>query len=176
MRRTILALSVLLAAASATVACDPPPPKPKTANVASAPMPAGETWKGVWFNPFFGSLHLVQEGDTVQGRYKSDQNGLWGKIRGKATGNVVHFEWEEYKTGAIGPGSKRTGKGYFQFVAGDETSPAKLKGGWGLKGDETGGGSWDCLREKDVEPHPEKIGNDADPALGTGWDEDPKKK
>lgn len=175
MRRLTLSL-LLLAAASTAIACDPPPPKPKTANVASAPMPAGESFKGVWFNAFFGELHLVQEGDTVQGRYKSQQNGIWGKVRGKASGDVVHFEWEEYKTGAIGPGSKRKGKGWFKFSGPDETQPAKLKGGWGLDENETGGGSWDCVREKDVPPTPDKIGNDADPSLGNGWDQDPKKK
>ena len=174
-RTKVLAFCALVALAPAAVACGGGTPSAKTANVAQGEMPPGATFKGVWFNPAFGEMHLVTEGSTVTGKYKSQQNGIWGVIHGTATGDVIKFTWEEHKTGAIGPGSTRKGKGYWKYQPAEPPDLPKLNGEWGLEESEVGGGDWNMVKEKDREPDLNSIGGDADPSMSSGWDEPAKK-
>lgn len=160
-----------------SAACTPPAAPPKTAKLQEAPLPAGATFKGVWYNPIWGQLHLVQIDNKVQGKWKSPSSGVWGQLHGSVAGDVIRFEWEEHKTGAIGPGSTRKGKGYFQYQpAPNETDMPKMKGEWGLAENEIGGGEWDCTRQKDLEPNLSSIGGEDDATVDSGWDKELKKK
>lgn len=172
MKRTTFALAAALAAISVLPACaGSTGGGPQVAKVTPGTLPTGETFKGVWYNRVFGDLHLVPEGNHVNGKYKSPQSGVWGKVTGTITGDVIKFEWVEHKTGAIGPGSTKSGKGYWKFVPGEAPAPAALKGEWGLGDNEVGGGEWDCIRQKDVEPKLDSVGNDAAPTDGA-WDKE----
>jgi hypothetical protein len=174
-----VAVAVMLGCSAGALSlggCGEPPKHAKTAKVAVGSMPADATFKGVWFNPVFGELHMLTEGNTVSGKYKSQSSGIWGIIHGTITGDVVHFEWEEHKTGAIGPGSKRQGKGYWKYVPSEPPEQPKLKGEWGFAENEVGGGDWDSVKQKDVEPKPDTIGGDPDPTVDSGWDATPAPK
>ena len=175
MKRTTLTLLLALGAIAPLAACGGSHAPSKTANVAQGSLPAGTTFKGVWFNPVFGDMHAVPEGDTLVAKYKSQSNGVWGTINGKITGDVIKFEWTEHKTGAVGPGSTRTGKGWFKYVPAENGEQPKLKGGWGLGDDEVSGGDWDCVLQKDVPVKLDSIGGEQDHTVDTGWDADPKK-
>ena len=176
MRTTLLALVLSFGALAPLSACGGPSTNTKVANVPAGELPAGATFKGVWYNPAFGDLHLVPDGTTTVGKYKSSQNGVWGQIHGTITGDVIHFEWEEHKTGAVGPGSTRKGKGWFKYVAAGEGEIAKLKGGWGMGDDEVSGGDWECVLQKDVPPKLESIGGENDATVDTSWDAENKTK
>ena len=156
--------------------CSSKPPV-KMANVQSGSMPAGQSFKGVWYSEAFGELHLVPEGDTVVGKWKDKTHGKWGKLTGKQSGDVVKFRWEEHKIGVIGPGSTTIGRGYFKYIPGSDDAPLpKLKGEWGLGENEVGSGTWDNNRVQDREPNLSEVKSDEDPTVDSGWDEDTKKK
>jgi hypothetical protein len=141
----------------------------RLAQVQAGPMPQGATFRGVWYNPSWGELHLVATGDEVVGRWRSAQRGLWGQMTGTVNGDVIRFRWEERKVGGIDPGSVRKGRGFFKYVPVEPPDLPRLRGEWGLGDSETGGGEWDCVKQKDVEPRLESIGNDPDPTL-ENWD------
>ena len=158
-------------------ACGPTTPPVKTARLQEKPLPAGATFTGVWYNPIWGQLHMEHVDGNVRGKWKSPSSGVWGQLQGSIAGDVIRFEWEEHKTGAIGPGSVRKGKGYFQYMAPpNEIDMPKLKGEWGLAESQVGGGEWDCTKQKDVVPNLKSIGGDEDPTVDSGWDKEPKKK
>lgn len=172
----LLFAGVVAVSSLGVIGCGPTTPKAKTANVVVGSMPSGESFKGVWYNPVWGELHLVQSGEGATGRWKSAQNGVWGKLTGTINGDVIKFEYEEHKTGAIGPGSVRKGKGYFKFIAPtEENRQPSMKGEWGVGENEVGGGEWDCQRLKDREPNLESVKGDEDPSMDSGWDTPAKK-
>lgn len=172
-----LAVSSLVFASFASTGCATSTPPARTAKLTEAPLPAGATFKGVWYNPVWGQLHLVHIDNTVQGKWKSPSSGVWGQLHGSIAGDVIRFEWEEHKTGAIGPGSTRKGKGYFQYKAApNDVDMPKLKGEWGLGESEIGGGEWDCTKQKDLEPNLKSIGGEEDATVDSGWDKETKKK
>ena len=142
----------------------------QAASVKEGTLPAGATFQGVWFNPTWGELHMVPNGNAIFARWRSDAHGVWGEMQGAISNDVIHFTWEEHKTGAVGPGSVRKGKGYFKYVPVEAPDMPRLKGEWGLEPNEVGGGEWDCVLQKDVPPRPDKIGGDPDPTIDSGWD------
>jgi len=147
----------------------------RAALVKEEPMAPSATFKGVWFNPVWGELHLVTtEGNSVYGKWRSDSSGVWGQLNGTISNDVLRFTWEERKTGGIGPGFQRKGKGYFKYVPVEAPDMPRLKGEWGLSENETGGGEWNCVLQKDVPPRPDKIGGDSDPTIDK-WDKPIKK-
>ena len=157
--------------------CGPKAPTAKTARVQSGSMPAGGTFKGVWYSEALGELHMVPEGSSVVGKWKDKTHGRWGKLTGTQSGDVVKFRWEEHKIGVIGPGSTTTGRGYFKFIpADDDVSLPRLKGEWGLNENEVGGGTWDVNRVQDREPNLSEVKSDEDPTVDSGWDADGPKK
>ena len=149
----------------------------RTANVQAGSMPAGQTFKGVWYSEAFGELHLVPEGTTVVGKWKDKSHGKWGKLTGSVNGDLIKFHWVEHKIGSIGPGSTAEGHGYFKYIPSNDEMPLpKLKGEWGFKDNEVGGGTWDMNRVQDREPNLAEVGSDEDPTVDSGWDQDPNKK
>lgn len=175
MRKALTLAAILLAATPLLAGCGPSTPNAKHAKVAVGTLPAGATFTGVWHNPIWGDLHLVQEGGSVHGKWKSASSGVWGQLTGGVEGDVIHFDWEEHKTGAIGPGSTRTGHGYFKYVDRQPPDLPEMKGEWGIDDNEVGGGEWDCKKMKDLVPDLKSVGGDSDAGVDTGWDQPVKK-
>lgn len=173
----IVAASALVVAPIATTGCSGGPPAPKTANVQAGDMPAGQSWKGVFFSELYGYLHLVQEGDTITGKWQRPNKDKWGELKGKATGDVVHFEWNEYVTGLVGPNAKKTGRGYFKFKpAAEANGEPSIVGEIGRDQDEVGE-PWEAIRQKNIEPDLASIGGTGSSDVGGGdWDSENKEK
>lgn len=156
--------------------CAPAKSGVKMATVQAGSMPAGESFRGVWFSEAFGELHLVPEGSNVVGKWKDKTHGKWGKLSGTISGDLAKFRWEEHKIGAIGPGSTVKGHGYFKYIPADEGALPRLKGEWGHDESEVGGGTWDVNRVQQREPNLSEVQSDDDPTVDTGWDKEPTKK
>ncbi len=111
---------------------------PKTAIPDPQPLPAGQSWAGVWYSPQFEHMYLRQQGDAVNGIYAYK---FGGTLEGEANGNVMKFQWLE-------PGDKSEarrevkGKGWLQLVK--EGEKVKLKGEWGYNDAYSGGGIWEA--------------------------------
>ena len=63
-------------------------------------MPAGESWVGVYYNPVYGYLHMVEQDGNIVGRWKRTDSSHWGELSGTVEGNVMHFTWKEHNTAA----------------------------------------------------------------------------
>ena len=165
---TALACSAL--ALSALPACGGKP-APQMANVQAGEMPEGETWNGVYFHPVFGYLHVVEEGDSIVGRWKRTDQSAWGELSGKKQGNLLRYTWKEHKIGLIGPAATSNGRGYFKFKEGKEKGIAELDGQFGLDQDETGS-DWHCVKQQRLTPDLKSINGDTGglaPPAGNTW-------
>ena len=102
------------------------------------PLPAGQSWAGLWFSPQFEHMYLRQTGDDVNGIYTYK---FGGTLQGKTNGNLMTFEW-------IDPGDKTEarrsikGKGWLQMTR--EGDQIRLKGEWGYEDNLNGGGIWEA--------------------------------
>lgn len=132
----------------------------KHAKVASAPMPEGESWTGVYFHPVYGYLHLVEEGSNVVGRWKRADQSKWGELSGTKGGNVLHYTWKEHTVGMVGASATTKGKGYFQYKM-DKEDRAMLDGQFGLDEDETGS-DWHNVKQARMQPDIKSIGGDSE--------------
>jgi hypothetical protein len=164
-RRTIalVAIPAVVAATVLGVACGGGKQAPTTANIKPGSMPEGASWNGVYFNPLFGNLHLVETGGSIAGKWKRTDGSAWGELNGPVQGNVFHFEWTEHKVGLIGPSSTSKGKGYFVYKrpAGENVDDT-LSGEWGLNDSETGN-EWDGIKQRHVTADLKSIGGEAEP-------------
>lgn len=161
LRRVLLATSVSFAALG-LVGCGGGN-DPKTANVASSPMPEGESWAGVYYHPVFGYLHLEEEGSNVVGRWKRADQSYWGELSGTTNGNVLHYQWKEHRIGMVGPSALTKGKGYFVYKVNKENI-GELDGEYGLNDSEVGS-SWKNVKQARMKPDLKSIGGDSE-ALG----------
>ena len=109
-------------------------------------MRAGETWTGVYFHSIYGYLHLIEQGESVVGKWQRTDKSAWGQLIGKRTGNVLHFDWVEQKSG----NASSRGRGVFIYQMGKENI-AELDGRFGLNQDETGN-DWHCVKQRNVTP------------------------
>jgi hypothetical protein len=144
----------------------------KTATVVAGQMPDGEVWTGVYFNPVYGYMHLIDRDGKIWGRYKWANQSHWGEINGTADGNVVHYDWTEYDTSPVAPGEARKGHGYWVYKLNKDHIGA-LTGEFGLDDDETGAGKWEALKMKNMKADPDSVKADvkADvPIQGDTWD------
>ena len=149
----------------------------KSATVTPGDMPSGADWTGVYFSQLYGYLHLVQDGNTVSGKWIRPTQDRWGEVHGTATGDVIHFTWTEHTIGAVGPNSKKTGKGYFKYKRppGDNVDD-NVVGEIGRNEDETGE-AWDAVKQRNIKPDLGSIGGSGSGDLGGGdWDGDNKEK
>lgn len=102
------------------------------------PLPAGQSWAGVWYSTQFEHMFLRQTGDEVHGIYTYK---FGGTLDGKTNGNLMTFTWIE-------PGDKNEarrdvkGKGWLQMTR--EGDLLKLKGEWGYNDQLAGGGIWEA--------------------------------
>lgn len=146
----------------------------KSAKIEPGDMPDGAEWTGVYFSELYGYLHLVQEGDQVNGKWERPVKDKWGKLNGKVTGNVLRFEWTEYKTGLVGPNSQATGKGYFKYSKPDNFE--RIDGEIGFGQDEVGQ-AWDAIKQERMNPDLASIGGTGASDVGGGdWDSENKEQ
>lgn len=140
---------------------------PKMAAVKPGNMPAGATWDGVYFNPVWGYLHVVTDGNNLEGKWLRTDESAWGQMHGTITGDIARFEWKEHKVGMVGPSATTTGKGYFRYTRPEgENMDDRLLGEWGFDDAEVGGGEWDSIKQRNKKPDLDSIGGDADANVG----------
>lgn len=143
----------------------------KTANVKPGSMPGDASWTGVYYNPLYGWLHIVEEGDLIIGRWLRPRKDKWGELQGSADGNLLRFDWTEHEFGLVGPRSKKKGKGYFVYSRpeGDNVDD-RIDGELG-KGEDEVGMPWDAVKQRNQKPDIESIGGAGAGEVGGGeWD------
>jgi hypothetical protein len=147
--RSLLCVSLL--ATGVAVGCSKPPP-PTTANVKAGDLPPAGDWSGVFYSPLYGHLHLVKEGNSVSGRWRTAGGDKWGELHGEVTGDLLKYKWVEHKIGMVGPGATSEGRGFFKYhVPADENANHEIKGQWGLERSEVGN-TWEAVRQRNMLP------------------------
>lgn len=148
----LLSLGVALALGGAAVGCSKPPP-PTTASVRAGDLPPGGDWSGVFYSPLYGHLHLVKEGNSVSGKWRTAGGDKWGELHGEVTGDLLKYKWVEHKIGMVGPGATTEGHGYFKYIVpADENENHEIKGEWGLERSEIGN-TWEAVRQRNMLPN-----------------------
>ena len=146
-------LLVCLVVPSFAIGCGREPENPA---IRAGDMPAGGEWTGVYYSPTYGSLHLIEEGDTIKGRWRTTGGEAWGELTGKPDGNLLRYEWVEHKIGMVGPSSTSKGHGYFKYVKPDTADPDKIEGEWGLN-DAESGSPWSATKQNNVQPNLDSV-------------------
>jgi hypothetical protein len=172
-RRTLTRLAALAAATMALGlgACSGGAGSAKVANVTPGDMPESADWTGVYYSPLYGNIHLVQEGNTVSGKWLRPVKDRWAEIHGTVTGNLYKFTWTEYTIGAIGPNSTKKGKGYLVYSRPEGANVDDVvKGELGRDMDEVGD-AIDGIKQRNVMPDLDSIGGTGATDIGGGdWD------
>jgi hypothetical protein len=120
----------------------------KFGNIAAGEMPASESWVGVYYNPVYGYLHMIEQDGNIVGRWKRTDSSHWGELSGTVEGNVMHFTWKEHKYGAVGPSADSHGSGIFVYKMGQNDIP-ELTGKYAL--DESSDvGDWHCVKQTNM--------------------------
>ncbi len=101
--------AVLVVAPFSLSACGGKGQQPKMAHVKPGSMPSGASWDGVYFNAVWGYLHIVVDGNNLEGRWRRTDESAWGEMHGTVTGDVARFEWKEHKVGMVGPSATSSG-------------------------------------------------------------------
>jgi hypothetical protein len=150
-------------------------PSAKFASVSAGPMPEGQTWVGVYYNPVYGYLHVVEESGNIVGRWRRTDSSKWGELSGTVDGNVLHYTWKEHDAGMIGPSSETHGSGVFVFKlpppSGENAVAAELDGQYAV--DESDSiGQWHCVKQVGMKPDLKSINGDnpaGAPTLQDKW-------
>lgn len=144
---------------------------PKVASVKAGDMPESAEWTGVYYSALYGYIHLVQQGNSVSGKWQRPDKSRWADVHGEVTGNLFKFSWTEYAVGVIGPGAKVSGRGYLVYTrpTGDNVDD-NIAGQIG-KGESELGGEIDGVKQRNVNPDPDSIGGSSPSEVGGGdWD------
>lgn len=170
--RSILRVVVLLAFAALVIPLSACGQKVVHSKVKAGDMPPGAEWTGVYYSQIYGYLHLIKEGDTVNGRWRTTEGDAWGELSGKVEGNLLRYEWTNHKIGLVGPSATSHGKGYFLYTRPHEGEADELHGQWGLD-DSDSGTKWVCVKQKDMKPDFKSVLPDEYQRRGQGggWDE-----
>ena len=116
--RKILGLVIALAVALMALGCSGSQKRTSaTSNVTAGDMPEGADWTGVYFSQTYGNLHLIEEGGSISGKWRTTNGEAWGELAGEANGDLLRYEWTEHKIGLVGPSSTSKGRGYFKYIA-----------------------------------------------------------
>lgn len=121
----------------------------KFASIKAGELPSGQAWPGVYFNPVYGYLHMVEQDGNIVGRWKRTDGSHWGELSGTVEGNVLHFTWTEHKYGAIGPSADSKGSGVFVYKMGEKYG--ELDGQYALA-DSEDVGQWHCVKQDNMKP------------------------
>lgn len=145
---------------------------PKTARVQAGEMPAGGEWSGVYYNPVYGYLHLVSEGNTINGAWRTAAGDAWGEMSGETDGNLFKYQWTEHKIGMVGPSASSKGKGYFVYKIPKQGEAHEIHGEWGLNDNETGH-DWKGIKQTNMPPDPKSVRPDEIEGRvnAGGWDD-----
>jgi len=157
-------MALAVACGSAVLACGAPAAKFPT--VKAQEMPSGESWDGVYFNPVYGYLHLVPQGENVVGRWRRADSSHWGELSGTVEGNVFRFTWKEHRYGAIGPSGDSHGTGQFVYKKGDAERAIPELDGWYALDESERIGDWHCVKQQNMKPDLSAVSgeNPIDPA------------
>lgn len=139
------------------------------ASIKPGTMPENGSFSGVYFSPQYGEMHLVQNGSAVIGKFKKDERS--GKIQGEAEGDVLAFEWTEYKAMVSNRPQETRGHGYFRYVIDASNGDHVLKGRWGLGEEDSSGGEWNAYKSRTLEPDLENFGSDVPTSGGDSADD-----
>ena len=170
--RSILKVVFLLALAALVVPLSACGQKVVHSNVKPGDMPPGATWTGVYYSEIYGYLHLIKEGDTVNGRWRTTDGAEWGELTGKVDGNLLRYSWKNHKIGMVGPSASTSGKGYFVYSRPHKGEADEIHGQWGLQ-DSDSGSKWDCVKQKGMKPNFKSVLPDEYQrrGVGGGWDQ-----
>ncbi len=133
--------------------------------VQPVPMPAGETWSGVYFHPVFGYLHVVEQAGHVMGRWKRADSSHWGELSGTTTGNVLRFTWKEHAYGPMSPSETTSGAGVFVYAS---EGLGRLEGQYAESGAQEVS-SWTCIKQRNVKPDLKSVTDEVN-GIGGSWD------
>jgi hypothetical protein len=150
-----MGVGLVVCATTAVAATGCGHPAAKFAQVKAGELPSGETWVGVYYNPVYGYLHLIEQDGNIVGRWKRTDGSHWGELSGTVDGNVMHFTWTEHKYGGIGPSADSKGSGQFVFKMGENDIP-ELGGQYALEDSEKVG-DWHCVKQKGMKADPSSI-------------------
>jgi len=144
----------------------------KTANVKGGSMPEGGDWKGVYYSPLYGYLHIDTDGDSVVGAWRTAAGDAFGELSGKTDGNVLRYDWKERRIGAVGADAVKEGKGYFVYKIPKADEAHQIQGEWGL-GKSDAGNTWEAVKQKNMPPDLKSVQPDEyeGRVSGGGWDE-----
>jgi hypothetical protein len=176
--RNLIKFSVLGALAMPSVlslaACGPNT-EVKHAQIKAGELPAGGSWQGVYFSPVYGYLHLLVDGKTAQGAWRTGGGDAYGELQGETDGNVLRYTWTQHKIGQLGGAATSTGKGYFTYSIPKEGESHRIAGEWGL-GESDAGNSWEAVKQTNMQPNPNSVKPDEieGKVNAGGWDDDDK--
>ncbi len=147
------------------------------ASVAQREMPDGGDFTGVYYDSYFGNLHLIREGDSVKGRWRTDNGDAWGELEGDIKGNVLRFAWTEHKIGMVGASANTKGHGYFAYMRPEKDGEPDYISGERGTGNREAGQRWKGIKQHNVVPNFQQVTPDEYENRGTGggWDEDENK-
>ena len=133
---------------------------PKRAKITPGEMPEGETWRGVYFHPVYGHLHIEEEDNNIHGKWQRTDHSHWGELSGVANGNVLRYTWKEHKVGMVGASATTQGKGYFVYKMNSD-GIGELHGEFGM-GKSDNGSDWKCVKQVRVEPDLKSVGGEGE--------------
>jgi hypothetical protein len=117
-------------------------------NLQRGPMPAGQTFTGVYRSPQIGDIQIAQTGEAVVGVYEYDRGSchVHARIEGTTQGNLLKFNWREdhRECGRIEP---VVGHGFFLYAMDEGEIPrGRLFGRWGYAEDDREGGPYTAFK------------------------------
>lgn len=148
----------------------------KHPSVKPGDMPEGGDWSGVYYSPFYGYLHLIKEGETVNGAWRTASGEKWGEMSGPIEGDVFKFEWTEHTIGLVGPNSTKSGKGYFRYTIPKRGEAHEIVGERGY-GSDSAGEPWKGVKQMNMTPNIKSVKPDEleGRGQGGGWDTEENK-
>ncbi|HEY4105058.1 MAG TPA: hypothetical protein VGM44_14265 [Polyangiaceae bacterium] len=146
-----------------------------TAQIKAGEMPAGGDWQGVYYSPVYGYLHIITEGTTAQGAWRTGGGDAYGELQGETDGNILRYTWTQHKIGMVGAEADSKGKGYFKYSIPKEGEAHHIAGEWGL-GDSNAGNPWEAVKQTNMQPNLQSVKPDEieGKVNAGGWDSDDK--
>ncbi len=142
----------------------------KFAKYKAGEMPSGECWVGVFYNPVYGYLHLIEQDGNIVGRWKRTDGSHWGELSGTAEGNVMHFTWKEHKYGGVGPSADSHGSGSLRLscrpTGRSPSSTASTR-----STTPTDIGDWHCVKQMNMKPDLNSINGNTNDNMGVTPDQ-----
>ena len=174
--RNLVKLSLLTAlvipSALSLTACGPSN-EVKHAQIKAGEMPEKGEWQGVYYDRTYGYLHLLVDGKSVQGAWRTGGGDAYGEMQGEIEGNVLRYTWTQHKIGQIGAEANSHGKGYFIYSIPKEGEAHQIAGEWGL-GDSDAGNPWKAVKQTNMQPNPASVKPDEieGKVNAGGWDDE----